>query len=93
MRFEETYRAWTEKMLTQEEAAKILGVTDRIFRRYLAKYEADGLEGLIDHRLNCISHRRAPVDEVVTLTKLYQQYYVSWNIQHFYRFYKKGMTS
>ena len=35
MRFEETYRAWTEKHLTQEEAARILGVTDRTFRRYL----------------------------------------------------------
>jgi len=88
MRFEETYRAWTEKRLTQEEAAKILGVADRTFRRYLAKYEAEGLEGLIDHRLNCISHRRAPIDEVITLTTLYQQYYIGWNIQHFYRFYK-----
>lgn len=88
MRFEETYEAWSENRLTQEEAARILGVSDRTFRRYLVKYKMDGLDGLIDHRLDHISHRRAPVDEVITLTKLYQGYYLGWNIKHFYSFYK-----
>lgn len=63
-------------------------MSDRTFKRYPAKYEEDGLDGLIDKRLHQLSHRRAPVDEVITLTSLYRHYYHSWNIKHFYSFYK-----
>jgi hypothetical protein len=34
MRFEEAYGGWQGRRLTQEEAAEILGVSDRTFRRY-----------------------------------------------------------
>jgi len=91
MRFEEAYQGWHQSKFTQEEAATLLGVTDRTFRRYCAKYEKDGLEGLIDHRLNHLSHRRAPVDEVMALTMLYNQY-KGWNVKHFFSFYKKKHT-
>jgi len=87
MRFEEAYQGWHQSKFTQDEAARLLGVTDRTFRRYCTKYEKDGLEGLIDHRLRRISHRRAPVDEVMALTMLYNQYR-GWNVKHFHRFYK-----
>lgn len=50
MRFEEAYEGWNKGRLTQAEAAQILGMCERSFRRYLARYEADGLEGLIDRR-------------------------------------------
>ena len=33
MLFEEVYGAWTERRLTQEEAAELLGVCPRTFRR------------------------------------------------------------
>jgi hypothetical protein len=46
MRFEDVYGGWRERSLTQEEAARILGVTDRTFRRYVERYEDSGLEGL-----------------------------------------------
>ena len=46
------------------EAASLLGVSDRTFRRYLGRYEEHVLEGLIDQRLDQASHRRALVDEV-----------------------------
>jgi predicted DNA-binding protein (UPF0251 family) len=35
MRLEEVYFGWTESRLNQEEAARILGVSDRTFRRYI----------------------------------------------------------
>ncbi|MDO9529808.1 MAG: hypothetical protein Q7J27_11730 [Syntrophales bacterium] len=35
MRFEEVYGVWTERGLSQEEAARILGVCTRTFRRYI----------------------------------------------------------
>ncbi len=34
-RFEEAYCGWTERRLTQEEAARLLGVCDRTFRRWI----------------------------------------------------------
>jgi transposase len=55
MRFEEAYSGWQEKRLTQEEAARLLGVCERTFRRYIDRYEDNGLEGLIDKRINQLS--------------------------------------
>ena len=72
MRFEEAYVGWQEKRLTQEQAAEILGVTDRSFRRYAARYEAEGMEGLIDRRIEVMSARRAPADEVMRLVETYR---------------------
>jgi hypothetical protein len=89
MRFEEAYTGWTEKRFTQEEAARLLGVCDRTFRRYLMKYEEEGIGGLADKRLAQISHRRAPVNEVMAITYLYKNRYLNWNVKHFYSFYKK----
>jgi len=88
MRFEETYTAWTEKRLTQEEAARLLGVCERTFRRYINRYHEEGLDGLIDKRLNQVSHRKAPADEVLRLETLYRERYDGWSIKHFYRFYR-----
>jgi hypothetical protein len=58
MRFEEAYEGWNKGRLTQAEAAQILGMCERSFRRYLARYEAEGLEGLIDRRLEQVPEER-----------------------------------
>ena len=57
--------------LSQEEAARLLGVCERTFRRHLNRYREEGLEGLIDRRLMQVSHRRVPVDEVMRVTERY----------------------
>ena len=59
MRFEEAYEGWQERRLTQEEAGRLLGMSERNFRRYVGRYEADGLQGLIDRRVEQISHETA----------------------------------
>ena len=64
MRFEEAYGGWQSRRLTQEEAARVLGVCERTFRRYVDRYEDEGHDGLVDKRLGEVSARRAPVDEV-----------------------------
>lgn len=89
MRFEEAYTGWQSRRLTQEEAAQLLGVCDRTFRRYIDRYEEEGLEGLIDKRLNQVSHRRAPVDEVMRLVDCYRQRHDGWNAKHFYAWYQR----
>lgn len=89
MRFEEAYEGWNEGRLTQAEAARILGMCERSFRRYLWRYEAGGLEGLIDRRLEQASNRRAPVDEVLALTDRYRSRHRGWNVKHFHSWYKR----
>jgi transposase len=89
MRFEEAHEGWGSGRLTQAEAANLLGVCERTFRRYLGRYEASGLEGLIDRRLEQVSHRRAPVDEVIRLTDQYRRRHEGWNAKHFYAWYRK----
>ena len=90
MRFEEAYKGWEKGRLTQTEAAMLLGVCDRTFRRYLLRYEDKGMEGLIDQRLGQVSHRSAPVDEVVALTDLYNNRYRGFNAKHFYSWYLRA---
>ena len=90
MRFEEVYSGWNDSRLSQEEAALILGVCDRTFRRYIDRYEHFGVEGLSDKRLTQASFRRAPVDEVMAVADQYKSHYRGWNVRHFYSKYQKG---
>lgn len=89
MRFQEAYAGWQSSRLTQEEAARLLGVHERTFRRYIDRYEEEGLDGLVDKRLSQVSHRRAPVDEVLRLEALYRERYDGWNVKHFHSFYRR----
>ena len=89
MRFEEVYFGWSESRLTQEEAAQILGVCDRTFRRYIDRYAESGRAGLSDKRLTQASFRRAPVDEVMALTDQYKSRHQSWNVKHFHSWYRR----
>jgi len=89
MRFKEAYEGWQEGRLSQEEAARILGICDRSFRRHRDRYEEQGMEGLLDKRLNQVSHRRAAVDEVMALIEKYRGGYAGWNARHFHSWYRR----
>ena len=65
MKFEEIYERTTARRLSQHEAASILGVSERTFRRWRDRFEASGAEGLYDRRLGRPSDRRLPVDTVM----------------------------
>jgi len=96
MRFEEAYGGWKRGRLTQQEAAGLLGVCERTFRRYLFRYEEEGMQGLVDRRLGQLSHRRAPVDEVMAVAELYSRRYCGFAVKHFYSWYRRahgGMRS
>jgi len=89
MRYEEAYEGYQSKRLTQDEAASLLGVCGRSFRRYMNRYEESGLDGLLDRRINRLSNRCAPVDEVMALHELYTSRYQGWNVRHFHRWYQR----
>lgn len=84
MRFSEIYDRWTTKRLTQEEAAQLLGVCDRTFRRWLSRYEAEGAEGLADQRIGRKARNAAPVDEMSEMLTLFETRYPAYTASHFY---------
>ena len=89
MRFKEAHEGWPQGRPSQAEAAQLLGVCERSFRRYLVSYETQGLEGLSDRRLTQVSNRAAPVDEVIALTERYRTRHGGWNVKHFYAWYRR----
>lgn len=90
MRFEDVYGGWQARRLTQEEAARVLGVSDRTFRRYVDRYEEQGMEGLRDKRLTQASARKAPGAEVQDVVERYRTRHDGWNVKHFYSWYRRG---
>ena len=67
MKFEEVYGRTRSRLLSQAEAAEVLGVSERTFRRWRDRYEAEGAEGLYDRRLGRVSVvRRAIVTPSIT---------------------------
>jgi len=84
MRFEELYERRQRRELTMAEAAEILGVTERTFRRWGDRYEAAGAAGLADRRLGRASARAVPTDEVLQLVTLYETRYTGWTVKHFH---------
>jgi transposase len=88
MRFTETYEEWNQGRLTQAQAALILGMSERNFRRHIDRYEADGLSGLLDKRLSQISQRKAAASEVDHVVSLYKSSFAGWNVAHFHSKYQ-----
>ena len=84
MKFEEVYGRSCRGVLGRAEAAEILGVSERTFRRWRDRFEADGAEGLYDRRLGRVSARRAPIDEVARVLELFDTRYWDFTAKHFH---------
>jgi transposase len=92
MRFEELYERRQRRELTMAEAAEMLGVTERTFRRWSIRYEADGAAGLEDRRLGQASARAVPVDEVLQMVPLYETRYTGWTVKHFHERWQEAQS-
>lgn len=88
MRFKDLYEKQQSKKLTQAEAAELLGMSERTFRRCSRKYETEGAEGLADARLDKAAHNAAPTDEVSALLCLFETQYRQFNVSHFFDKYR-----
>ncbi len=84
MKFEDVYGRAYRGELSQLEAAEILGMSERTFRRYRDRFEADGAAGLYDRRLGRVSARRAGVDEVMAVLELFETRYWDFTAYHFW---------
>ena len=75
---------WESAELSQEEAAELLGVSERTFRRWTRRYEEDGEAGLVDRRLGKASGWRVPVDRAEEVERLYRERYQGFTVKHFH---------
>jgi transposase len=66
------------------EAAELLGMSERHFRRLRDRYDAEGAEGIIDHRRGRASARRAPVDRIEWVIEQYRTRYFDFTVKHFH---------
>ena len=83
MRFEDVLGRSERSELSQQEAAELLGISERTFRRWRDRYQEAGPAGLEDRRLG-VSPRRAPVREIERMLGLYREQYRGFTAQHFH---------
>ena len=83
MRFEDLLGRQRRGELCQEEAAEILGISERTFRRWRDRLEDEGASGLDDRRLRP-SSRRAPEAEISRMLELYRSHYEDFTVKHFH---------
>ena len=77
-------RRWESAELNQEEAAELLGVTERTLRRWTRRYEEEGEAGLVDRRLGKASGKRVPTDRAEEVERLYRERYQGFTVKHFH---------
>ena len=84
MRFEGLLERRERGELSQGEAAEMLGVSERTFRRWRDRLRDEGPEGLRDRRIGKPSSRRAAVEEILRMVKLYEERYAGFAVKHFH---------
>jgi len=84
MRFLSILSRYEAAEFSQLEAAELLGVGERTFRRWRQRYEEDGEAGLLDRRLGKVSSKRVPADREAEIEALYRGRYSGFTAKHFH---------
>jgi transposase len=84
VRITETVGRYRSGALSCLEAAEVLGMSERHFRRLRDRYEAQGADGLIDRRRGRASARAAPVDQIEWVLDQYRTRYWDFTAKHFH---------
>lgn len=83
-RIEDAIGLHRKKKLSCVDAASMLGMSERHFRRLRDACEAKGAEGIIDRRRGRASGRRAPVDEIEWVIETFRTRYFDFTAKHFH---------
>lgn len=83
MRFDDLLARQTRGEMSQIEAAEMLGISERTFRRWRDRVRDEGPSGLDDRRLGP-SGRRAPEAEIARMQGLYRDHYSGFTVKHFH---------
>ena len=84
MRFEALLERQESGELSQVEAAELLGMSERTFRRWRDRIRDEGPEGLRDRRIGKPSPRRLPGQLVERVCRLFRETYPDFTVQHFH---------
>ena len=84
MRFEALLDRHDRGELGQQEAAEMLGISERTFRRWRDRLRDEGPLGLRDRRLGKPSSRKAAVEEIGRMLGLYEERYAGFTVKHFH---------
>src|SRR5205807_2389189 len=94
MRFEALLDRHERGELSQIEAAEMLGITERTFRRWRGRLRDEGPVGLRDRRIGKPSSRGpsahgldpwgAAVEEILRMLGLYREVYADFTVKHFH---------
>ena len=69
---------------SQAEAAELLGIGERTFRRWRQRFEDEGEAGLLDRRLGKASGKRVSSDRSDEVEALYRTRYAGFTAKHFH---------
>lgn len=82
--FRGVFDRYASSELNQIEAAELLGISERTFRRWCVRFETGGEAGLVDRRLGKASGKRVPVDRAAEVESLYRTRYSGFTARHFH---------
>ena len=88
MRFADVVGRSERSEPSQIEAAELLGISERTFRRWRDRHHEAGETGLMDRRL-APSLRRAPAAEIERMLGLYRDLYCGFTVKHFHEQFSK----
>ena len=84
LRFLDILGRYEAAEFSQLEAAALLGVGERTFRRWRQRHEEDGEAGLLDRRLGKASGKRVPTAREDEVEGLYRERYQGFTAKHFH---------
>jgi transposase len=84
IRFHNVRSRYERDELNLQEAAEMLGMNERTFRRWCKRFEDEGEAGLLDRHLGRPSAKRVPADDEAEIECLYQTRYRGFAARHFH---------
>lgn len=84
VKFRSVLDRYESSELNQSEAAELLGISERTFRRWCHRFEDEGEAGLLDRRLGKSSGKRVPIDREAEVERLYRTRYSGFTALHFH---------
>ena len=84
IKFRSVFERHEASELNQIDAAALLGVSERTFRRWCVRFEDAGEAGLLDRRLGQASGKRVPSEREAQIEVWYRTRYSGFTAKHFH---------
>ena len=84
IKFRSVFERYEASELNQIDAAALLGISERTFRRWCVRFEDSGEAGLLDRRLGQASGKRVPTEREQQIETLYRTRYSGVTAKHFH---------